>query len=146
MKCRECGHSVLVDMQKKSEKNVRRYLHDNGWLTIDRCVERKYRIRIDDIEDSVYAAMCERLQQIENAVFAYIQQRIKELHSRKLEFECKLHTKARKRSAVDTKPLKEPLSNWDALSVQEKHDIAAEMIEVVYISHYSEDIEIKFGI
>ena len=67
MKCRECGHSVLVDMQKKSEKNVRRYLHDNGWLTIDRCVERKYRIRIDAIEDSVYTAMCARMEQIKIA-------------------------------------------------------------------------------
>ena len=35
---------------------------------------------------------------------------------------------------------------WDTLTVQEKHDVAAEMIEVVYISHNSEDIEIEFGI
>ncbi len=40
----------------------------------------------------------------------------------------------------------EPLAMWDTLTVQEKHDVAAEMIEVVYISHHSEDIEIKFGI
>ena len=67
MKCRECGHSVLVDMQMKSEKNVHRYLYDNGWLTINKCVERKYRIRIDDIEESVYTAMCTRMEQIEIA-------------------------------------------------------------------------------
>jgi len=35
---------------------------------------------------------------------------------------------------------------WDTLTVQEKNDVAAEMIEVVYISHLSEDIEIRFGI
>ena len=67
-------------------------------------------------------------------------------HSRKSELERKLHTKARKRKAIDTKPLVEPLAMWDALTVQEKHDVAAEMIEVIYLSHNSEDIEIKFGI
>ena len=35
---------------------------------------------------------------------------------------------------------------WDTLSVQEKHDIAAEMIEAVDISHNSDEIEIVFGI
>ena len=35
---------------------------------------------------------------------------------------------------------------WDTLTVQEKHDVAAEIIEVVYISHHGEDIEIRFGI
>ena len=184
LKCKECGLSVIIDMQKKSLTNIHRYLADSGWLTIDKCVARKYSIRIDDIEESVYAAMCERLQQIEIAhkqkeapdmevesikgdilkldteirslmdrmaeaddvVFAYIQQRIKELHSKKSELERKLQTKSHKRKAINTKPLTEPLAMWDTLTVQEKHDVAAEMIEVVYISHLSEDIEIKFGI
>ena len=184
LKCKECGLSVIIDMQKKSLTNIHRYLADSGWLTIDKCVARKYSIRIDDIEESVYAAMCERLQQIEIAhkqkeapdmevesikgdilkldteirslmdrmaeaddvVFAYIQQRIKELHSKKSELERKLQTKSRKRKAINTKPLTEPLAMWDTLTVQEKHDVAAEMIEVVYISHHGEDIEIRFGI
>ena len=60
--------------------------------------------------------------------------------------ERKLQTKSRKRKAINTKPLTEPLAMWDTLTVQEKHDVAAEMIEVVYISHHSEDIEIRFGI
>ena len=34
---------------------------------------------------------------------------------------------------------------WFSLVLQ-KHDVAAEMIEVIYISHNSEDIEIKFGV
>ncbi|WP_294469467.1 FeoA domain-containing protein, partial [uncultured Ruminococcus sp.] len=67
LKCKECGLSVIIDMQKKSPTNIHRYLADSGWLTIDKCVARKYSIRIDDIEESVYAAMCERLQQIEIA-------------------------------------------------------------------------------
>ena len=57
-----------------------------------------------------------------------------------------MQTKARKRRSIDTKPLQEPLSKWDELTAQEKHDVAAEMIEVVYISHHGEDIEIRFGI
>ena len=68
------------------------------------------------------------------------------MHSRKSELERKLQTKSRKRRAINTKPLTEPLAMWDTLTVQEKHDVAAEMIEVVYISHHSEDIEIRFGI
>ena len=52
----------------------------------------------------------------------------------------------RKHKAMDTKPLAEPLADWSELSIQEKHDLAAEMIEVIYISHLSEDIEIKMGI
>ena len=83
-----------------------------------------------------------RLADADDVVFAYIQQRIKELHSRKSELERKLQTKSRKRKAINTKPL----AVWDTLTVQEKHDVAAEMIEVVYISHLSEDIEIRFGI
>lgn len=148
------------------------------------CVGRTYDVKLDEIEECAYMAMCERMKQIEIAhkqkeapdmeaesikgdilkldteirslmdrmaetddvVFAYIQQRIKELHSRKSELERKLQTKSRKCKAINTKPLTEPLAVWDTLTVQEKHDVAAEMIEVVYISHHSEDIEFRFGI
>ena len=96
--------------------------------------------------DTEIRSLMDRMAEADDVVFAYIQQRIKELHSRKSELERKLQTKARKRKAIDTKPLVEPLAMWDTLTVQEKHDVAAEMIEVVYISHRSEDIEIKFGI
>ena len=96
--------------------------------------------------DTEIRSLMDRMAEADDVVFAYIQQRIKELHSRKSELERKLQTKARKRKAIDTKPLVEPLANWDTLTVQEKHDVAAEMIEVVFISHNSEDIEIKFGV
>ena len=58
-----------------------------------------------------------------------------------------MQAKVGKRKAIDTKPLEEPLKNWDSLTVQEKHDVAAEMIDVIYISHHSDkEIEIIFGI
>ncbi len=86
------------------------------------------------------------MAEADDVVFAYIQQRIKELHSKKSELERQLQTKARKRKAIDTKPLAEPLAKWDELSMQEKHDVAAEMIDVVYLSHHSEDIDVRMGV
>ena len=83
----------------------------------------------------------------DDVVFGYIQQRIKELHSKKSELERKMQVKARKHKAIDTKPLEEPLKNWDSLTVQEKHDVTAEMIDVIYISQHSDkEIKIVFGI
>lgn len=184
LKCRECGMAIAIDIQRKPTGKVYKYLFDGGWQTIDGCVARTYDVKLDDIEESVYLAMCARLEQIEIAhkqkeapdmetesvkgailkldteirslmdrmakaddvVFAYIQQRIKELHSRKSELEHKLQTKARKRKAIDTKPLAEPLAKWDELSMQQKHDVAAEMIDVVYLSHHSEDIDVRMGV
>ena len=96
--------------------------------------------------DTEIRSLMDRMAEADDVVFAYIQQRIKELHSKKSELERKLQTKFRKRKAINTKPLTEPLAMWDTLTVQEKHDVAAEMIEVVYISHHGEDIEIRFGI
>ncbi len=66
---------------------------------------------------------------------------------KKFELGRKLQTKARKRKAIDTKSLEEPLKNWHFLTVQEKHDVAAEMVDVICISHHSDKkIEIVFGI
>ena len=96
--------------------------------------------------DSEIHSLMDRMAEADNVVFTYIQQRINELHAHKSELERKLQTKALKHKAMDTKPLAEPLANWSELSIQEKHDLAAEMIEVIYISHLSEDIEIKMGI
>ena len=81
--------------------------------------------------DTGIRSLMDRMAEADDVVFAYIQQRIKELHSKKAELERKLQTKIRKRRAIDTKPLQEPLSKWDELTAQEKHDVAAEMIEVV---------------
>ena len=97
--------------------------------------------------DNEIRCLMERMADADDVVFGYIQQRIKELHSKKSELERKLQTKARKHKAIGTKLLEEPLKNWDSLTVQEKHDVAAELIDVIYISHHSDkEIEIVFGI
>lgn len=88
-------------------------------MTVNKCLARKFEVKIDSIEQKVFDAMNERMKELER----------------------KLQTKARKYKAIDTKPLTEPLMVWDTLSVQEKHDIAAEMIEAVYISHNSNEVE-----
>lgn len=90
--------------------------------------------------------LMDRMVNADDVVFEYIQQKIKELHNKKSELERKLQTKARKHKELDTKPLTEPLANWDNLSIQEKHDLVAEMIDVIYISHYNKEIEIIFSI
>ena len=169
---------MIIDIQRKKSELSYRYLVDTDWHTVNKCVARSYRIRLDDIEKQVFEAMTMRMNELEIArkqkeipdmetesiktdilklnieirslmdrmaeadgvVFAYIQQRIKEFHAKKSEFERRLQTKARKHKTIDIKPLAEPLAVWNTLSVQEKHNIAAEMIEVVYISHNSNEI------
>ena len=82
----------------------------------------------------------------DDVVFDYIQKRIKELHTQKNELERQKHTKARKRKSVSIKPLSEPLKRWDSLSVQEQHELAAAMIDVIYLNHENDNIEIHFSI
>ena len=67
------------------------------------------------------------------------------LHEQKSALKRKLQTKTRKRKAIDTKPLEEPLKVWDSLTVQEKHDIAVMMIDVVYVSDEN-GVEVIFSI
>ena len=70
---------------------------------------------------------------------------LQKAESFKSELDKKMQTMCRKRKAIDTKPLEEPMKQWDILTVQEKHDIAAAMIDVVLISDET-GIEVKFSI
>lgn len=97
------------------------------------------------IDDEINQLM-EKMAYADSVVFEYIQGRINTLHSKKTEIERKLQTKARKKKSIDTKPLEEPLKNWNKMTIQQQHDIAATIIDCVYISHNSEEIEIKFSI
>lgn len=184
LKCKECGLSIVIDIQNKKSGKVYKYLFDSGWQSVNSCVARTYGVKLDDVEEQVFEAMKARIASLEIAhkqkeapdtevesvkagilridteirslmdrmadaddvVFDYIQQRIKELHARKSEMERQLQTKVRRRRQIDTKPLAEPMALWDKLTVQEKHDFAAEIIETVYISHHNDEIEIVFGI
>ena len=96
------------------------------------------------IDDEIHKLM-DKLADADEILFDYIQQRVKVLHEQKSGLERKLQTKTRKRKAIDTTPLEEPMSRWDSLTMQEKHDLAVSMIEVIYISD-EKGIEIKFSI
>ena len=184
MKCPHCGYSIQLNIQHNKEKTrTWRYLTDFGYSTIHGCIQRTLKTRLDDVEEAVYLAMCDKIKSLEVArfeedtpdsetenlkaeilkydddihklmdklpdadevVFAYIQKRIKELHKAKTKLESKLQMKSRKHKAIDTKPLKEPLKNWDSLTIEAKHEIAVMMIDVVYVSD-EDGIHVQFCI
>lgn len=86
-----------------------------------------------------------KLPKADNVLFDYIQNRIAELHGKKTALEKKLNQRQRKQKEIDTKPLSEPLEKWDSLTLEEKHEVAATMIEVVRVSDEN-GIEIEFSI
>lgn len=96
------------------------------------------------IEDEIRKLM-DKLADADEVLFGYIQDRIKALHSKKSDLEETLRANARKSKAIDTVPLADPMSKWDSLSVREKHDLAATMIDVVYVSDEL-GVEIVFSI
>lgn len=104
-------------------------------------------IRAEIIEiDGEIRSLMDKMAKADDVVFAYIQQRIKELHAKKTDLDRRLHNKERKQKEIESNPLLEPLSQWDSLSVQEKHDLAEQIIEVIYLSHTSEEVNIVFGV
>lgn len=102
------------------------------------------RTEIIKVEEEINKLMG-RLADADDVLFNYIQDRISKLHEQKSALERKLQTKTRKRRAIDTKPLEEPLKVWDSLTVQEKHNIAVMMIDVVYVSDEN-GVEVVFSI
>ncbi len=102
------------------------------------------RMEIIKVEEEINKLMG-RLADADDVLFNYIQDRVSKLHEQKSALERKLQTKARKRRAVDTAPLEEPLKIWDSLTVQEKHNIAVMMIDVVYVSDEN-GVEVVFSI
>ena len=154
-----------------------------GFSTRNGCKRRKLKTKLDDVEEAVYMAMCEKIKSLEIArheedtpdaeteslkaeilkydddirklmdklpdadeiLFAYIQKRVKEFHKAKSQLESKLQTKYRKHKAIDTNPLKEPLKNWDSLTIEEKHEVAVMMIDAVYVSD-EDGIHVQFCI
>ncbi len=96
------------------------------------------------IDDEIKKLM-DKLADADNVLFSYINDRVNRLHSKKTGLEGKLQAKNRKHKKIDTNPLEEPMSRWDELSVDEKHDIAVIMIDVIYISDEN-GIDIHFSI
>ena len=184
LKCSHCGYSIQLNIQHNKERTKTwRYLIDFGFSTRNGCKRRTLKTKLDDVEEAVYMAMCEKIKSLEIArheedtpdaeteslkaeilkydddirklmdklpdadeiLFAYIQKRIKEFHKAKSKLESKLQTKCRKHKAIDTNPLKEPLKNWDSLTIEEKHEVAVMMIDAVYVSD-EDGIHVQFCI
>lgn len=95
--------------------------------------------------DNEIQKLKEKLADADSVLFDYIQKRISTLHEQKSNLEKKIQTMNRKRKAIDTKPLEQPMKQWDKLTVQEKHAVAVAMIDVVLVSDET-GIEIKFSV
>lgn len=95
--------------------------------------------------DSEIHKLMDKLADADNTLFEYIQERIGNLHAKKSDLEEALRNKVRKHRDIDTTPLVDPMSHWDLLTVEERHNLAATMIDVVYVSDELR-VEVKFSI
>lgn len=140
LKPKQVEDTVLNEMRKRIEQlNIEK--HEASKPDAETESIKTEIIRID----SEIQKLMEKLADADSVLFDYIQKRVSALHEQKSELEKKIQTMSRKRKAIDTKPLEEPMKQWDKLTVQEKHDLAAAMIEVVLISDET-GIEVKFSI
>ena len=183
-KCAHCGYGLNIMYSWNTSHTIQwRYYMDTGAYRAAGCLSKRLKTRPDEVENAVFKAMKERIEQLEIAkkesekpdsktesikadiirldeeisklldklanaddvVFDYINKRIKELHTKKAALEESLRNQTRKHKKIDTSPLTEPLKNWDTLSVQEKHEVAMTMIDVIYISD-TDGIDIHFSI
>ena len=140
LKPKQVENTVLNEMRKRIEQlNIEK--HEASKPDAETESIKTEIIRID----SEIQKLMEKLADADSVLFDYIQKRVSALHEQKSELEKKMQTMSRKRKAIDTRPLEEPMKQWDNLTVQEKHDLAAAMIEVVLISDET-GIEVKFSI
>lgn len=184
VKCGHCHYSLsILYSWNASKTKMWRYFGDKGISTANGCIKKRLKIKPDEVEEIVFNAMKERLENLviakiekekpdietenikseiirfdgeihklmdkladaDDTLFAYIQERIGALHSKKSDLEEALRTKTRKYREIDTSPLLDPMSRWDLLTVEEKHNLAATMIDVVYVSDEL-GVEIQFSI
>ncbi|MDE6834590.1 MAG: recombinase family protein [Ruminococcus sp.] len=131
---------VLQLMRERIEKLV----IDKKTADVPDRETEKIKTEILRYDDEIRKLM-EKLADADSVLFNYIQQRVSVLHEEKSKLETKLQVKSRKKKAVDTKPLEEPMNRWDDLTIQEKHALAVTMIDVVYVSDEN-GVEVKFSI
>lgn len=184
VKCGHCHYALALSYRWNASRTKQwRYFDDHGAYKANGCIKKRLQTRPDDVEDIVFHAMKERIENLviaksehkkpdsesenikaeiiriedeirklmdkladaDNVLFEYIQQRVNTLHDKKSELETKLQAKARKHKEIDTAPLTDPMSRWDFLTIEEKHALAATMIDVVYVSDEN-GVEINFSI
>ena len=102
------------------------------------------RAEIIKIDEEIRKLM-KKLGDADTVLFEYIQNTVNEMHEQKSALERKMQAKARKRRTVDTAPLEKPMKHWDKLSIPEKHELAAVMLEAVYVSDEN-GVEVVFSI
>jgi DNA invertase Pin-like site-specific DNA recombinase len=104
----------------------------------------KIQQEIIKLDDEIHKLM-DKLADADSVLFNYIQDRIKSLHEQKTLLHEKLHAKTRRNKTIDTAPLIAPMSRWDTLTVDEKHNLAMTIIDVIYVSD-KHGIDIRFSI
>lgn len=95
--------------------------------------------------DNEIRKLMDKLADADEVLFDYIQKRVKEFHSKKSELEDKLNTRERRKKMIDTSPLSEPLNRWNELTINEKHEVAVTMIDVINVSDET-GVDIRFSI
>ena len=149
VKCAHCGHGLqLIYSENRTKTRRWRYFSDFGAYTRDGCIKKRLATRPDEVEETVFKAMKERIEQLviakreaelpdretesmraeviriddeirklmekladaDSVLFDYIQSRISTLHTQKSDIERRMQTMKRKRQAIDTEPLTEPMS------------------------------------
>lgn len=175
MKCPYCGRCLAISYGwNVSHTKQWRYFLDRGAYDYNGCVKKKLKIRPDEVEEAVFAAMKNRLADLviakheakkpdilrlddeirklldkladaNEVLFGYIQKRVSELHGKKAEIEEKLRSHSRKHKEIDAEPLENPMKVWGSLSNEDKHALAVTMLDVVYVSDEG-GIDIRFGI
>ena len=136
----EVEKAVYEAMKTRLEQLV---IEKKGSTRPDTAAEN-IRNEIARIDDEIRKLM-DKLANADTVLFDYINRRVEELHFKKSELDNKLSLKTRKHKQIDTKPLTAPMSRWNELSTEEKHQIAATMIDVVYVSDET-GIDIRFSI
>lgn len=147
-KCPHCSVSLALQRSYNVDKaKMWRYFRDMGAYREGDCIKKRLKTRPDDVENIVYTAMKERLKSIEIAKKKRSKpdSETEQLKTEVIRIDEEIRSKARKHKEIDTKPLTDPLSRWDMLTMEEKHALAITMIDVIYISDET-GVDIQFSI
>lgn len=68
IKCPYCGYGIQINAQhNKARTKTWTYLIDYGFYSVNGCHKRTLKTKLADVEDAVYAAMCEKIKSLEVA-------------------------------------------------------------------------------
>ena len=66
LKCSHCGYSIQLNIQhNKTGTRTWKYLIDFGFSTLNGCKRRTLKTKLDDVEEAVYMAMCDKIKSLE---------------------------------------------------------------------------------